>query len=270
MELKTLENKAPTVRLNLLIVTIFILAINTFLMGETLFFGVSPFDTSYKLTARYDFSFWKFKTKLKVDVEVAQNQGFLKITPNFANAFEYFEFINEPYRVTYSELNTDIPFTTFTNPAKKSWYATWVNTGYFSNGYIHKNDYFSILSDVSHINLTLKMYGVNIFFESSPNGTTVGAGNKVYLFVGQKTGFGLLLSDNSFIMYSLVFYENGSLSSKSGFTLKTDNLEINLINDEVDGQRTITSKITFKVGELYVVGRLQGKEVRLDFEFPIW
>ncbi len=270
MELKTLENRAPTFGIHLLLATVFILTINTFLMGETLFFGVSPFDTTYKLSTRYDFSFWKFKTKFKVDVELAQKQGFIKITPKFADGFEYFEFINDPYRVTYSDLNIDIPFTTFVNPAKKGWYATWVNTGYFSNGYIHKNDYFSILSDVSRIHLTFKMYGLDIFLENSPNGITLGAGNKTYLFIGEKTGLGVLLSDNSFIVYTLVFYENGSISSKFGFTLKTDNLEINLINDEIDGQKTISGKITLKVGDLYVIGRLQGKEVCLDFEFPIW
>jgi len=111
---------------------------------------------------------------------------------------------------------------------------------------------------------------VDIFFENSSNGITVGAGNKTYLFIGEKTGLGFLLSENSFIIYTLVFYENGSLSSKIGFTLKDDNLEINLINDEIDGQKTVAGKITLKVGDLYVVGRLQGKEVRLDFEFPIW
>lgn len=270
MELKTLKKKAPMVRLNLLFVIVFILTINTILIGETLFFGVSPFDISYKLSARYDFSFWKFKTKFKFDIELSEKGGFLKITPNFANVFEYFEFINEPYKATYSDLNTEIPFTTFANPAKKSWYVTWVNTGYFSDGYVHKNDYFSILSDLSHVNLTFKIYGVDIFFENSSNGITVGAGNKTYLFIGEKTGLGFLLSENSFIIYTLVFYENGSLSSKIGFTLKDDNLEINLINDEIDGQKTVAGKITLKVGDLYVVGRLQGKEVRLDFEFPIW
>lgn len=270
MELNTLKRRAPIVRSIFLLLVAIILIADTFLMGETLFFGVSPFDTSFRLVGRYDFSFWKFVATFSASIKVEQKVGFVRLIPDFSDVFEYFEFRNEPYKVTYSNLNNDIPFTTFANPAKKSWNATWVNTGYFADGYIHKNDYFSILSDKTNINVTFRVYGMDIFFENSQDGFTIGAGNKVYLFAGDKTGVGLLLNDENFLIYALAFYKDGNFLTKSGFTLKTDNFEINVLNDVIDGSNVLTGKVILKVGEMYVIGRLQGQEVRLDFEFPIW
>jgi len=247
-----------------------LILINVLLIGETLYFGVSPFDTTFKLNAKYDFSFWKFKTSFNINIPLSERVGIPYIKPDFSNIFEYFEFINEPYRVTYTDLNKDIPFTTFVNPALKNWYATWTNTGYFGDGLIHKSDYFSMLSYKSNVNISFKIWGIDLFAERTDEGFNFGLGRHIYVFSGEKTGIGLFYSYEKALIYSLVFYKNNGFQMKNGLVIKSDNFEINIVNDEIDGQKSVYGKIVWKVGEMYVVGRLQGKEVRIDFEFPIW
>jgi len=251
-------------------VIVLLLVMNILLIGETLYFGVSPFDATFKLSAKYDFSFWQFRTLFNIDIPLSQRFAVPHIKPDFSNVFEYFEFISEPYKVTYTDLNKEIPFTTFVNPAQKCWYVTWLNTGYFGEGLIHKDDYLSIISSKYKVNLSFKINGLNIFAEHSDNGFNLGFGNGIYLFMGEKTGFGVLYNFEKTLIYVLVFYSNNQFHLKNGFTMKDNNFEINIVNDEIDGQMNVSGRIQWKVGDMYVVGRLQGKEVRIYFEFPIW
>lgn len=255
----------------------FLILLNQISNGETLYFGVSPFDTTMKLNAKYDFSFWKFKAKFDVDIPLTENAGFILIKPDISNLFESFEFIEAPYKVTYTAFNTSIPFSTFFNPAQKVWYATWVGTGYAGSGLIHKTENFSILGSGMAVNASIRIpigsANLYAFVERTQNGFNFGIGNTVYVFTGEKTGLGFFLSEKNVVLYALIYHSSDSANSfdlVNGMALKTDNFEINIVNDNIDGNDTIIGRVIWKVGGVYVVGRLQGKEVRLDVEFPIW
>jgi len=151
-----LKSQKSVAKILYIVIFLFATAYTSITFGETLYFGVSPFDTTYGLIARYDFSFWKFNTKFKLDIPIDQKRGIIYINPDFSNMIDYFQFDDYPYKVTYTTFNGDIPFTTFINPASKTWHSTWVNTGYYGDYLIHQDDMLSILGNSEAVSIIIQ------------------------------------------------------------------------------------------------------------------
>ncbi|ODN30339.1 hypothetical protein [Fervidobacterium thailandense] len=243
-----------------------ILAITT--LGETLFLSVSPFDTSWGILAKTRIRFWKFDIGLSANVDVLFKNGFPQLKPNFDNLIDYFNFENEPYVVKYSFLGPNVPFTTFLNPAKKSWYASWVNTGYVDEYVFHKGEFFSILGNADKLNVTLDFKIFEVFAEREVDNLNFGIGKFVYLYFGNKTGLGLFYPQKNWMVYVLTYLDpDFQLKLAYGLYLGWENVTLALRSDEELG---FVGDVVWKVGELNVAGRLEGQKVRVAFHFPIW
>ncbi|MGC8820575.1 MAG: hypothetical protein ACP5KD_04515 [Fervidobacterium sp.] len=250
-----------------LTVTILFL-LGSLIFGETLFFSVSPFDTTYGLSLRYDFTFWKIKAEFYLPVNVQFNRGFPQFVFEPANLINEFHFSEYPYKVTYDSIN-DIPFTTFVNPAVKVWRSTWLGAGYYGDKLFYSSD-FSILADSKNINLSYKILRLNIFVEKQEEDYTVGIGNIFYVFSGSKTGVGVNYVSENVLVYGTIHLKDGAFTSKFGLTLKGPDVEFNIVSDSIDSLDAISISIVWKVGEIYVIGRQQGQKVCLVAEFPLW
>ncbi|HCI28684.1 MAG TPA: hypothetical protein PKI14_00440 [Fervidobacterium sp.] len=254
-----------------LYIAIFLLTIiyTSISFGETLYFNVSPFDTTYGLNARYNFTFWKFNVEFNLDVSIGQKRGVPFISPDFVNMMDYFEFVEFPYKVTYSIFNDDIPFTTFINPASKAWHSTWLRTGYYGDYLIHQDDFISIVGNADAINTSFKTKWVDIFVERIDEGFNLGVGKNIYVFFGERTGIGGVFSSDNFLVYASSYTDsNAAINFNFGLSVKIDNFEMNIIEDAKTGRTNWSA--SWKVGDIYVTGRCKGEEVRLALEFPIW
>lgn len=270
-----MKSQKPVIKALYIVIFLLTIAYTSTTLGETLYFGVSPFDTTYGLIARYDFSFWKFNTKFKLDIPIDQKRGIIYINPDFSNMIDYFQFDDYPYKVTYTTFNGDIPFTTFINPASKTWHSTWVNTGYYGDYLIHQDDMLSILGNSEAVSVSFKTKWVDIFLERVGDGFNFGVGKNIYAFYGTRTGIGGTFSTDNFLVYATGYTDssasnttNNAINIDFGFSVKIDNLTMNIVKDQKSGA-TIWNA-SWKVGDMYVTGRCKGKEIRLDFEFPIW
>jgi hypothetical protein len=270
-----LKSQKSAAKILYIVIFLFATAYTSITFGETLYFGVSPFDTTYGLIARYDFSFWKFNTKFKLDIPIDQKRGIIYINPDFSNMIDYFQFDDYPYKVTYTTFNGDIPFTTFINPASKTWHSTWVNTGYYGDYLIHQDDMLSILGNSEAVSISFKTKWADIFLERIGDGFNFGVGKNIYAFYGTRTGIGGTFSTDNFLVYATGYTDssasnttNNAINIDFGFSVKIDNLTMNIVKDQKSGA-TIWNA-SWKVGDMYVTGRCKGKEIRLDFEFPIW
>lgn len=256
------------IALSILILSIIIFN-NALLFGETLFFSVSPFDTKYGFSFRYDFKFWKFEIDFYTPVDVSFSRGFLKFELKEDNIIKHFTFDEYPYKVTYDSIN-DIPFTTFINPTIRTWKATWLDAGYYGDNLFYKNKYFSLIGNGNEINATFNLLGFDVFFERIDDNFNVGLGKGIYIFAGEKIGVGINYVGKDILIYALSFLNNeNEFKTLFGFTLKANNFEINIGTDDIN-MSSLFGNIEWKVGDLYVVGRLQRQEVRLAIEFAIW
>lgn len=256
------------VALSFLILSIIIFN-NALLFGETLFFSVSPFDTKYGFSFRYGFRFWKFETEFYVPVSVNTSKGFFKFDVKEDNIIKRFNFEEYPYKVTYDSIN-NIPFSTFVNPAIKTWNATWLGAGYYGDNLFYKDQHFSIIGNDKAVNATFYLFGFDVFVERIDDKFNIGLGKNFYLFTGEKTGIGLSYVGKDILVYALGFLNSeNEFRTLFGFTLKANNFEINVGTDDIN-THSLFGNIEWKVGDLYVVGRLQRQEVRLAIEFAIW
>lgn len=267
---------------------ILLILLNSFAYGETLFFGVSLFDVKYGPVFRYSFKFWNFESDFYLPMNVALNRGFIKLDFDSDSAIEKFHFQDGVYKVTYDNINS-IPFSTFANPASKSWSATWLEAGFYGEFLIYKSHYFSLIGNGEKINIAVKLpflpFFSALFLERDSNKIYAGLGtdlmNGIYIFAGQKNGIGVnyifdgpnnskvLIYGASYLDYDN-FFDLSKLETVYGFTLKTQNFEINLSNDYKDNTKPLVGMIKWKVGDVYVIGQFKGEKIRISTEFPIW
>ncbi len=238
------------------------------IVGETLFLSVSPFDTSWGILAKARVKFWKFDIGLNANVDLAFKSGFPQLKPNFDNLIEHFNFESEPYVVRYSILGVNVPFTTFLNPAKRSWYASWVNTGYVDEYVFHKGEFLSVLGNGDRLHVTLDFKVLETFFERDGTNLSVGVGKFLYLYMGSKRGLGFFYPQKDWMVYLLAYLDsNLELNLAYGFYITLENVTLMFSSDKDSG---LVGGVTWKVGDLNVTGRLEREKVRVAFNFPIW
>lgn len=238
------------------------------LLGETLFLSVSPFDASWGFVAKVRVRFWKFDIGLNGNVDVSFKSGFPQLKPNFDDLIDYFNFESQPYVVKYSVLGANVPFTTFLNPAKKSWFASWVSTGYVDEYVFHKGEFFSVLGNGDKLNVTFDFKILELFLERVGSDLNIGVGKLFYLYLGSKTGLGFFYPQKDWMVYVLAYLDsNSQFNLVCGLHLSWDKATLTLRTDE---KLRFVGDVEWKVGELNVIGRLEGEKVRLAFHFPIW
>ncbi|MEN3042672.1 MAG: hypothetical protein ABDH59_05145 [Fervidobacterium sp.] len=248
---------------------LFMFISSVLLFGETLFFSVSPFDTEYGLSFRYNFRFWKFHVDFYTSSNIDFSKGFPKLSLKEENIIKYFSFEEYPYKVTYSNFN-QLPFNTFINPAQKAWHLTWLGTGYYNDNLLYEDQHISLIGNYKALNITFSLFDLDLFVERLEDKFNIGVGKLIYVFTGEKTGLGINYFSKNILIYALVFLDATSeLKAQFGFTLKKDDIEIN-IGNEYTNRDSIFGGLQWKVGDIYVIGRLQGQKIRLVVEFPIW
>lgn len=256
-------------RILVFLILVILIFNNLLLFGETLYFSVSPFDREYGFSFRYNFIFWKFNVDFYAPININISRGFAKFDLRENNIIERFIFDLYPYKVTYDSINST-PFITFINPASKIWNATWLGAGYYGENLFYKNQYLSIIGKDKQFNVTLSFFDLDVFVEKVGDKFNVGLGKGIYVFLGEKSGIGINYYGENILIYAIGFLNsNNELKTAFGLTVKTDNFEMNVGNNEIDFN-SIFGNIQWKVGDVYVVGRLQGKKVRLAVEFAVW
>ncbi|MFN3691950.1 MAG: hypothetical protein ACK4R7_03560 [Fervidobacterium sp.] len=272
----------------LMLTSTIILTLSSLTFGETLFFGVSLFDIKYGPVMRYNFKFWKFESDFYLPLYTSIDRGFVKFDINSNKAIERFHFEDDIYKVTYDNINT-IPFSTFANPAYKTWNVSWLNTGIYDDYLFYKSDYFSLIGNGEKINIGLKLpfsfFSPIIFLEKDANKVYGGIGTGIerglYIFVGQKNGIGINYifdgpNKSKVLTYTTAYldydgnFDLFNIEIEYGLTIRMKDFEINLLNTYMENQKNVLGTIKWKAGDVYVIGQLQGEKVRISTEFPIW
>lgn len=272
----------------LVLTSTIISSLSSLAFGETLFFGVSLFDIKYGPVMRYNFKFWKFESDFYLPIGISIDRGFIILDIDSKKAINRFHFEDGIYKVTYDNINS-IPFSTFANPAYKTWSASWLNTGIYDDYLVYKSDYFSLIGNDKKINIALKLpfsfFSPIIFLERDVNKIYGGIGTDIehglFIFVGQKNGIGINYifdgpNKSKILTYTIGYinydgnFDLSKIEIEYGLTIKMKDFEINVLNIYREDQKNVLGTIKWKAGDVYVIGQLQGEKVCISTEFPIW